>query len=213
MDDQVTVKDNIILMLNGTGRPGIACMIDYMITNGFFEAPASQKFHGCYVGGLAAHSLSVLGILRGFYTNYKLDMPVGWGQKPLSISLDNITIAALLHDVCKVGAYVRTKADDGWTNVKGKDKGHGALSVTRVKQFIELEPIEEMMIRFHMGLYHAKEYDPKAGEYHLLSQNPEDSKEDRYGKSLRNAWYHNPIVKALSIADELATFEEKSNQV
>lgn len=32
----------------------------------------------------------------------------------------------------------------------------------------------------------------------------------RYGNSLRNAWYHNVIVKWMSFADEQATAEENA---
>ena len=41
----------------------------------------------------------------------------------------------------------------------------------------------------------------------------EESQKARYGKSLANVWYHNPIVKLMSICDELATMEEKANDV
>jgi hypothetical protein len=40
----------------------------------------------------------------------------------------------------------------------------------------------------------------------------EESKKLRYGKSLRNAWYHNPIVKVMYFCDELATLEEKGKE-
>jgi len=38
----------------------------------------------------------------------------------------------------------------------------------------------------------------------------EESQKARYGQSLRNAWYHNPICKLMYFCDELATFEEKA---
>jgi len=203
-------KNHIIILLKSTGRKSINELIDYLLDNGFFEAPASQRFHGVEYGGLAKHSLAVYDKLVELYEGLDLTKPENRGQKPLELTEHTFIIAGLLHDVCKIGAYVRTKADTGWTNTKGKDKGHGALSVERIAKFIELTPLEDMMIRFHMGLYHAIEYDDKAGEYNLLSLNPNAPKEERYGKSLRNVYYHNPLAKLISIADELTTMEEKT---
>jgi len=81
--------------------------------------------------------------------------------------------------------------------------------------------LEEMMIRFHMGLYGANEFEQYCGEYSLCGDHSNDkekmtreekeaSKAARYGQSLRNAWYHNPIVKVMYFCDELATLEEKA---
>jgi 23S rRNA maturation-related 3'-5' exoribonuclease YhaM len=208
-EELVSQKARFSSLLAGTEREGISKVIDYLNTEGFFEAPASTGFHGSYVGGLAMHSLAVYDKLVKLVDQLKPQTDFSRGQKPLPITKDTLIIAALLHDVCKVGAYVRTKADDGWTNKKDKDKGHAALSISRIAEFITLDPLEEMMIRFHMGIYHAIEYDGKAGEYHLLAQDPDAPKEERYGKSYRNVLYHNPIAKIMSIADELVTMEEK----
>ena len=82
------------------------------------------------------------------------------------------------------------------------------------------------MIRYHMGIYGLNElYEPdswefKAGaEYPLRgdhskdeSMSKEESQKARYGKSLRNAWYHNPICKLMYFCDEIATLEEKANE-
>ncbi|KKL03477.1 hypothetical protein LCGC14_2625770, partial [marine sediment metagenome] len=35
---------------------GMSNLVDYMTDSGFFEAPASSRFHGNYEGGLAKHS-------------------------------------------------------------------------------------------------------------------------------------------------------------
>lgn len=202
-------KARFIALLAGTEREGISKVIDYLNNEDFFEAPASTRFHGSCTGGLVKHSLAVYDKLVELVDQLKPQSDFSRGQKPLPITKDTLIITALLHDVCKVGAYVRTKADNGWTSKKGKDKGHAILSISRIAEFIILDPLEEMMIKYHMGIYHAIEYDNKAGEYHLLSQNPDAPKEERYGKSYRNVLYHNPIAKLMSIADELATLQEK----
>jgi len=144
------MKDTIIALLKSTKRDGMDRLIDWLEHNDFFTSPASTKYHGCFEGGLAKHSLGVYGLLLGFTKGMSLDAVTSPGQNPHILKAENLIIATLLHDVCKVNAYVRTKADDGWTNNKDKEKGHAILSIARIKQFIELDPIEEMMIRYHM---------------------------------------------------------------
>lgn len=194
--DKEEVKDAIIKLLNATGREGIGVLVTYLVNTDFFTLPASARYHGCYEGGLAAHSLKVYELLF-----------IWAARLGLEVEHESIAIAALLHDVCKIGAYVRTKADDGWTRNRDKEKGHVLLSIKRIKQFIELTDLEELMIKYHMGVYGLNEFDPKAGEYPLRGDDSL-SKEERRGKSLANAWHHNPIVKVMYFCDELATLEE-----
>jgi len=116
-----------------------------------------------------------------------------------------VVIAALLHDVCKVGAYVQRSEVGGqrseyrWN--REHPKGHARLSIEILKRMIRLTEIEELMIRFHMGVYALNEFEPGKGEYPLR------------GGGLANAWYHHPIVKLMYFADELATLGEKGEEV
>ena len=208
---RLLLQNIITELLMGVDRPGMDDLVQYLATEGYFTSPASTRFHGCYEGGLAEHSLGVYNRLSMLALDMKLDQDTSAGKKPLPFDKDTFVIAALLHDLCKVGAYLGDSKPYKWN--RATPKGHGSLSVERIKKFIELKPLEELMIRYHMGLYHAIEYDERAGEYHILNQNPDLPKEERYGKSLRNAWYHNPIVKVMSFADELATMEEKANEI
>jgi hypothetical protein len=198
-------KETIISLLTETKREGIDGLILEMQDKGFFESPASTKFHGCYPGGLAQHSLNVYLLLIEQTKPLALDTPSGPGQKPLTIKPENLIIAALLHDVCKIGAYIPDGESYKWN--KQQPPGHAQLSLRRIEAFIKLAPIEEMMIRFHMGVYGLNEYE-EPGEYALRGDETL-KKEDRYGKSLANAWYHNPIVKVMYFCDELATLREK----
>lgn len=202
-------KDSIISLLKETNREGIDGLLGYLITKGFFESPASHKYHGAFKGGLAAHSLRVYELLM-FHSGMRLADVLTPGQRPLPITYENIVIAPLLHDVCKIGVYVGGNGHYSYS--KPRQKGHAVLSIDRVKRFITLEPIEEMMIRFHMGVYHTNEFDPKTGEYPLRGESGRSSAE-RYGASLANAWFHNPVCKLMSICDELATMEEKAKGV
>ncbi len=217
----ITIR--IVKLLQSTERKGMDKLIGYLVSRGFFEAPASSRFHCCYEGGLAKHSLDVYERLVIFVQGYKPQIKSGFGQMQCKFDSNTLIIAGLLHDVCKIGAYVRTKKDDGWTMNRNRDKGHASLSVSRISCYIELTKIERMMIAFHMGVYGTfefnKEGDPN-GEYPIRGDHSKDdtmtkeeSQKARYGKSLANVWYHNPIVKLMSICDELATMEEKANDV
>ena len=171
-----------------------------------------------------------------------IDQPISSGQRPYPVTESNLIIAALLHDLNKVGYYVPCKGQYPYRTNGGHPKGHGELSITFASKYIILEPVEIVMIRFHMGIYGTKAMADWGTEYELsngcpvegltceyLCKNPDSGKKykpkakmtaaeladkeadqaKRYCTSLRNAWYHNPICKFLSIADELATMEEK----
>lgn len=221
------LQNSITELLLATGREGMEELIQHLIDEGFFTAPASTRFHGCYSGGLATHHYGVYTQMLEFFTEGKLDHDTSQGRKPLKLTHDNIAIATLTHDTCKVGAYLGTKYPYKWNTEQ--PEGHAVLSIERIKKFIELMPIEEMMIRFHMGIYATYEFhepgswsSKKDAEYHLRSQvtadekkkmTPEEKKidqEKRYGLTLRNAYYHNPACKFMSIADELDTMREKA---
>ena len=205
-------------LLMSTNRAGMNDLFNQIVQKGFFESPASARFHAVYEGGLADHSYEVYEMLAKMHKRLRLDEPTAPGQKPLPVKPENIIIAGLLHDLCKMGAYKLSKARKYSYN-KDHPKGHGELSIKMIKAFIKLEPIEEMMIRFHMGVYHSNKFDEKKGEYPLRGDHsnddnltPEESKKARYGKSLGNAWYHNPIVKVISICDELVTLQAKAEE-
>ena len=184
----------IITLLANTEREGIKELIAYLTKSDFFTAPASTRFHGCYPGGLAQHSLRVRELLSGYHVEFDFSKTTGWaGIITLPVTQENITVATLLHDLCKVGAYIG-KGDGTYRWNRAQPKGHALLSLVRIVEHIELEKIEELMITYHMGLYGLREYDPKKGEYPITSDGT-GTKEERYGKSLRNVWHHNPIVK------------------
>jgi 23S rRNA maturation-related 3'-5' exoribonuclease YhaM len=212
-----STEEKIRAMLESTNREGMIDLIGYMMQEGFFESPASTRFHGCFKGGLAEHSLGVYEILKQLIGNKKMDEPVGAGQKPFPVTEESIIIAALCHDVCKIGAYTGDGPAYQWN--RKQPKGHAVLSIERISKHIKLEPIEDMMIRYHMGVYGCNEFyegEGKDGEYPIRSDHSEcegmtkeESQAFRYGKSLANAWYHNPIVKLMYFSDELETMESK----
>jgi len=192
-------REIIGTLLMSTGRENIDKMLGYLECDGFFESPASTKFHGAYPGGLAAHSLGVYERLVKY--NNEIDFNPGPGSIMLPVTRETLIIAALLHDICKIGAYRGNSTPYYWN--RAQPKGHALLSLIRITKYIKLEPIEEMMIKFHMGIYGCFEFESRyATEYHLRGDKSK-SKEERYGQSLANAWYHNPIVKLMYFCDEL----------
>ncbi len=217
MSTQELITDLLLV----TKREGIGELVKELVHTGFFNAPASTKFHGCYKGGLAKHSLRVYELLARYVAELKLNKALSPGQKPLEVAIDSIVIAALLHDVCKIGAYIGDEKPYKWN--KQQPKGHALLSIKRIKAFIKLTPLEELMITYHMGVYGLNEFYEdgswQTGEYPLRGDHTndkhltkEESQAARYGKSLANAWYHNPIVKLMYFCDELATLEEKASE-
>ena len=57
-------EERIIELLLSTGRIGMDELLRYMQKNGFFTSPCSSGYHLAKKGGLAEHSLNVLGIMQ-----------------------------------------------------------------------------------------------------------------------------------------------------
>lgn len=141
-DQQVDLDKNqetVIFLLQTIQRPGIESLIDYLLNSNYFIAPASTQFHNSFPGGLCLHSLKVM---KMFAEENKL-----W-EKPLPS--ESVIICGLLHDLCKVGAYIKT--DYGYESVKGL-KGHATISISRINEHIKLTQEEDDIIRYHMGLF------------------------------------------------------------
>jgi len=150
--EELNTKDKIIQILQSTNRKGMDTLIEWLEKSDFFTAPASTKYHGCFEGGLAQHSFNVLDIMNKRVAQYKLD-----------IKKESLAIACLLHDVCKIGLYGKTNGCYMYNRAIAT-KGHSKFSIYRIKEFIELEHIEELMIRYHMGFF-GTEVIPYSKEY------------------------------------------------
>ena len=206
------VQERITDLLMATGREGMEELIkDLLCNRGFFESPGSTRFHSSFQGGLAEHSLRLFELLTQWNELFHPNSGGGRGQKALPVTDDTIAVATLLHDVCKIGAYIGTSTPYAWN--RAQPKGHALLSLSRIAQFIELTALETMLIRFHMGIYGLTEFfkqeERQKGEFNLRGD-PSKSKEERYGASLANAWYHNPLCKAMYFCDEIAAASESA---
>lgn len=143
---------------NHVQRPGVDKLVEWLCAGDFFTAPASTRYHEAFEGGLALHSLNVLHHLVRLNEHYNT-----------GFSMETMTIAALFHDVCKIGCYkVSTRnVKDESTGVWRKEPfykfeedfkfgGHGSKSVYLLRNFIDLTPDEAVAINCHMGVEDGK---------------------------------------------------------
>lgn len=121
---------------------------------GFFDAPASTKYHGAYPGGLFDHSMNVTRHLVKLTENMELN----W-YRP-----ESPWVIGFFHDLCKMDQYQRyselTKEGVILTYKYRDDtlyKGHGDKSVMLLSTFGRLTEEEVACIRYHMGAFTEKE--------------------------------------------------------
>lgn len=157
------MKEKFTELLLSTGRDGMDTVIKNLEKLGFFEAPASTKFHLSMPGGLCIHSVGVC------ETALKLRETLLATNPSLEEHLmkDSVIIAALLHDVCKAEIYkpcfrnVKNDTTGTWERVPSYEvdysffpMGHGEKSVIRLLGWgIKLTSSEMLAIRWHMGAW------------------------------------------------------------
>lgn len=167
-------------------RPGKDKLLEYIEKTDFFTAPASTKYHGAYVGGLAEHSLNVFKRMVKHKETY---------------SFETLAIVSLLHDLCKADFYTvdykNVKQSDGtWEKepyYTVSDRlpigNHGDKSVFIIQRFMPLAAEEVAAIRYHMGAF-------QEGDI----------------KNISNVFEKYPLALLLHIADLEATYlDEKRN--
>lgn len=191
------IKGFIIDTLSRTGRNGIDAVLVKLDEMGFFEAPASSRFHLSCKGGLAEHSRNVYEaavLLREQIITRKPEMET-------ELPLESVAICALLHDVCKTDIYkegiLSRKNEDGfWEKYVGYSVdynnalplGHGEKSVIMLLSWgLELTSEEMLAIRWHMG------------PWDLAMQSAEQK------ESLNAAKAKSPLVSLIQLADGIAT--------
>ena len=193
MTDKTLFKNT----LASTNRNGIEAVLDKLEGLGFFEAPASTKFHLSCKGGLAEHSKNVYDaalMLRDEAIKAKPELEE-------LLPLDSVAICTLLHDVCKTDIYKESilsrKNDDGYWEkyvgyqadyTSGLPLGHGEKSVIMLLSWgLELTPEEMLAIRWHMT------------DWDLPLQSFE------HKESLNAAKAQSPLVSLVQLADGFAT--------
>lgn len=134
-------------------REGSEELLKWLKSTDFFTAPGSTRFHDCYAGGLADHSVKVFDEFRCLMKAYP----------EVKVSPETAAIVTLLHDVCKANCYkveLRNKKDETgkWIQVPVytfKEDfcfgGHGSKSVYLIQKFMKLTDEEAVAINCHMG--------------------------------------------------------------
>lgn len=124
-------------------RKGAAELLVFLKVSGFFNMPASTRYHGSYKGGLLKHSLNVYNRLAESEAHEEYNN-------------ETLAIVALLHDVCKTDKYTKQETDGKETYVYNKDAfpaGHGEKSIFIIQRFMNLTEEEILAIRWHMGAF------------------------------------------------------------
>ena len=159
MSEQSAREEFISIYQTYIHREGADKLLEYLDSKSsdFFTAPASQRYHGAFEGGLVQHSVNVYHCLKAYLARDRV-------REEYSMVYDeeSVAIAALLHDTCKINCYKpgfrNVKDENGvWQKVPSYDYadklpyGHGEKSVYIVNGFIRLNREEAFAIRYHMG--------------------------------------------------------------
>ena len=119
----------------------------WLISSGYFTAPASTKYHGAHEGGLWEHSFAVTKELTSMCNrNF-----IGWDRP------ESAYIVGLFHDLCKCDQYLQN--EDGTYSYNAEaDRRHAEKSIEILRKFIDLTEEEELCIRYHMGAYKTEDW-------------------------------------------------------
>ena len=144
-------------ILESTGREGAEEILHYLKINNFFTAPASVHHHSNWKGGLVDHSLKVYDYAMKFREEMLQEDP----SLEEFLKVENIAVAALLHDVCKMDEYkIKANGTPAHKEPNANLGGHGYKSVVLLLfQGFRLTGDEILAIRWHMGAKHIQ--DPK----------------------------------------------------
>lgn len=189
--DTEEIKQNFLeIFYDNVEREGADELLKFLEKSDFFTAPASSKNHSNFEGGLCLHSINA-------YNRFKKLLESEYGEKWTDmISLESVTIIALLHDICKTNFYKQemrnVKVDGEWVQrpyYKVDDTlpyGHGEKSVYMISGFMRLTREEAMAINWHMGAF-----DERAKNSPYL---------------LKNVFSRYPTTFLFHLADYMATY-------
>lgn len=130
-------------------RSGSGVLLRVLDEIGFFDAPASTKYHGAHPGGLVKHSNNVYRRLVMLAAAEDRRMKL---EKP-QYSEETLAIVALLHDVCKADIYRKEDGKEVYSKNDPLPLGHGEKSVYKIMRHMFLAEEEALAIRWHMGAY------------------------------------------------------------
>lgn len=138
---------------------------EYLRIEGFFNAPASTKYHGAFEGGLFEHSLAVTEKLLSM--TEELNLKWEYERSPI--------IVGMFHDLCKIDLYKKIVDVEGVTmfgeEIPTGEKyhfehrndslfsGRGDKSVMMLASWMHLTEEEILCIRYHMGAFDKDSWD------------------------------------------------------
>ncbi len=159
VSSKIDTEDNwteLLAELRAVKIDGMENFISFLTDKTDFKtAPASTKYHLNFRGGLCEHTLNVLRFIREIQESLKVP----------DMEPDRLTLAAILHDLCKVNYYEVGKVFDKeyknetnrwremevWTVDDQIPLGHGEKSVILAIRFLNLTMEEMSAIRWHMA--------------------------------------------------------------
>lgn len=122
-------------------------IVSELTSIGFFDSPASTKYHCAYEGGLFDHSFHVTDTLLRLTKDCNLQ----WTRE------ESPLIVGMLHDICKADTYIKEYETDfefHWEyNPNTLLKGHGDKSIMLLSKWLTLTTEEVLCIRYHMGAF------------------------------------------------------------
>lgn len=164
------LKEQFQERLRSTARQGVENVIVHLERLGFFEAPASTKFHLSVKGGLMQHSWNVCNTALMLREQMILMKP----ELAEKLPVESVILTSLLHDVCKSNIYKETllnrKNDQGyWEKVPGYEVdysslplGHGEKSVIMLLSLgLKMTRDEMLAIRWHMTAWDLAFHSPE----------------------------------------------------
>lgn len=156
------MKDKFITLLGLTEKKNIDLIIGNLEKLGFFEAPASTRFHLDRQGGLLEHSVNVCNEAMALRESLLERHPELSDKLPLQSTI----FCALMHDICKAEIYKEVKKwrkdqNNQWETYTAYEPdyshlplGHGEKSVIRLLTWgVEMTQDEMLAIRWHMSAW------------------------------------------------------------
>ena len=180
------LKETIIKRLVNLSmhRDNLGGLAGWMLDNGFYTSPGSSRFHNNFEGGLMQHSYNL-------YLLFKHQLAMIEKKTGKKLMSDNRAFfVAMVHDLCKVGAYGGSEGSYYYN--KSHPKGHSKLSIEIVERFVKLTQEEKEIIQFHMGPYGTYEFNTgwSKGEYSL--------------REMTNAFNTNKLAKLFYFCDDMS---------
>lgn len=155
----------IKIYANEIKRKGIEELLQWLEESGFYQAPASSRYHLAYEGGLAEHSFNVCSMAVAL--NESLGKPC---------KRESVIIAALFHDLGKHQSFdksfykpklLKSGLVASTPYERNKDLfpiPHEVASIKILKDYIDLTEQETWAILQHNGMYGDLKYNLQGNE-------------------------------------------------